>query len=93
LKFGGLKLLHTKDMVKGFPSIEKPNRIFEGCIFGNQHRESFPAGRSYKEKSPLEIVHSNIFVPMQTPYIGGRTYFLTFIDDFSRKNMDLFLKT
>jgi hypothetical protein len=27
LNFGGLKLLHTKDMVKGFPLIEKLERI------------------------------------------------------------------
>jgi hypothetical protein len=34
LNFGGMKLLHTKDMVKGFPLIEKIERICEGCIFG-----------------------------------------------------------
>jgi hypothetical protein len=41
LNFGGLKLLHTKDMVKGLPLIEKPEKICEGWIFGKQHRESF----------------------------------------------------
>jgi transposase InsO family protein len=92
LNFGGLKLLHTKDMVKGFPLIEKPERICEGCIFGKQHRESFPVGKSYREKAPLEIVHSDICGPMQTPSIGGSTYFLTFIDDFSRKTWIYFLK-
>jgi hypothetical protein len=92
LNFGGLKLLHTKDMVKGFPLIEKPERICEGCIFGKQHRESFPVGKSYREKDPLEIVHSDICGPMQTPSIGGNTYFLTFIDDFSRKTWIYFLK-
>jgi hypothetical protein len=34
LNFGGLKLLHTKDIVKGFSLIENPERICEGCIFG-----------------------------------------------------------
>jgi hypothetical protein len=79
-------------MVKGFPLIEKPERICEGCIFGKQHRESFPVGKSYREKDPLEIVHSDICRPMQTPSIGGSTYFLTFIDDFSRKTWIYFLK-
>jgi hypothetical protein len=32
-------LLHTEDMVKGFPLIEKPERICEGHIFGKKHRE------------------------------------------------------
>ena len=92
LNFGGLKLLHTKDMVKGFPLIEKPERICEGCIFGKKHRESFLVGNSYREKAPLEIVHSDICVRMQTLSKGGNTYFITFIDDFSRKTWIYFLK-
>jgi transposase InsO family protein len=78
--------------VKGFPLIEKPERTCEGCLFGKKHRESFPVGKSYREKPPLEIVHSNIFGAMQTPSIGGNSYFLTFIDDFSRKTWIYFLK-
>jgi hypothetical protein len=50
LNFGGLKLLYTKDMVNGFPLIEKQERICEGCIFVKQHRESFLVGKSYREK-------------------------------------------
>jgi hypothetical protein len=92
LNFGGLKLLHTKDMVKGLPLVDKLERICEGCIFGKQHRESFPVGKSYRAKAPLEIIHSDICGPMQTPSIGGSTYFLTFIDDFSRKTWIYFLK-
>jgi hypothetical protein len=78
-------------MVKCFPLIEKPKRICEGCIFGKQHRELFSVGKSYRENSP-EIVHSDICGPMQTPSIGGNTYFLTFIDDFSRNTWIYFLK-
>jgi transposase InsO family protein len=81
------QLSHSKRL-----TIEKPERICEGCIFDKQHRESFPVGKSYREKSPLEIVHLDIFGTMQTPSIGGSTYFLTFIDDFSRKTWIYFLK-
>jgi hypothetical protein len=31
LNFGGMKLLHTKDTVKGLPLVDKPERICEGC--------------------------------------------------------------
>jgi hypothetical protein len=58
----------------------------------SKHRESFPVGNSNREKTPLEIVHSNICVPMKTPSIRGNTYFLTCIDDFSRKTWIYFLK-
>ena len=63
LIFWGLKLLHTNDMVKGLPLIEKPDIIFKGCIFGKKHRESFQIGKSYGEKAPLEIINSYICGP------------------------------
>ena len=92
LNFGYLKLIHTKDMVKGLPLIEKLETICEGYIFGKQHKESFPVGKSYREKAPLEIIHCGICGPMQTPSIGGNTYFLTFIDNLLRKTWIYFLK-
>jgi len=49
LNFGAMNIPHTKDMVKVFPLIEKPKRTCEGCLFGKQHRESFPVGKSYRE--------------------------------------------
>ena len=57
-----------------------------------QHRESFPVGGSYRARAPLELVHTDICGPMQTPSLGGSIYFLTFIDDFSRKTWIYFLK-
>jgi len=92
LNFGGQKMLHTKDMVKCLSLIEKPERIREGCIYGKQHRESFRVGKSYRVKYSLEIIHSNIFGAMQSRSIGDGTYFMTFIDDFSRKTWIYFLK-
>jgi hypothetical protein len=92
LNFGALNLIHTKDTVKGLLLIEKPERICEGWIFGKKHRESFPVGKSYSAKATLEIIHLDICGPIQTPSIGGSTYFLKFIDDFSRKTWIYFLK-
>ena len=79
-------------MVKGFPFIDKPNKVCEGYIFGKQHRENFPVGKSYRAHTPLEMVHSDICGSMQTSSIGGCNYFLTFIDDYSRKTWIYFLK-
>ena len=92
LNFGGLKLLHTKNMVKGLPLIDIPERVCEGCIFSKQHRETFPIGKSHRACTPLEIMHSDICGPMQTSSIGGCKYFLTFIDGYSRKTCVYFLK-
>ena len=92
LDFGGLNPLHMNNMVKGFPLIEKWERICEGWIFGKQHKETFPFRKSYRTHASLEIVHSYICGPMQTPSIGGCNYFLTFIDDFTRKTWVYFFR-
>eukprot|EP00253_Pinus_taeda_P036572 PITA_36572 len=92
LNFGGLNLLSRKGMVRGLPLIEKPDSLCEGCILGKQHRESFPSGKCIRAKAPLEIVHSDVCGPMQTPSLAGSQYFLTFIDDFTRKFWVYFLK-
>lgn len=79
-------------MVQGLPPIMQPTNSCESCIMAKQHRESFPVGRSNKARVPLELVHTDICGPMQTPSLGGSLYFLTFIDDFSRKTWIYFLK-
>ena len=92
LNFGGLKLLHIKNMVKGLPLIDRLERVCEGCIFGKQHKETFPVRKSYRARTSVDIVHSDICGPMPTSSIGGCNYFLNFIDDYLRKTWVYFLK-
>eukprot|EP00253_Pinus_taeda_P033405 PITA_33405 len=92
LNFGGLNLLHKKDMVKGLPLIEKPDSRCEGYILGKQHRETFPARKLVRAKAPLEIVHLDLCGPMSTLSFGGSHYVLTFIDDYTRKTWVFLLK-
>lgn len=75
LNFRGLQLLHRKGMVKGLPLTEKTDSLCEHYILGKQHRESFPVGKNIRAKTPLEIVHSKLCGPMQTPSLAGRKYF------------------
>jgi hypothetical protein len=79
-------------MVKGLPCIQQPASSCESCILGKHHREKFVSGVSYKEKDPLEIVHTDLCGPMQTPSLTGCVSFMTFIDDFSRKTWLYLLK-
>jgi hypothetical protein len=57
----------------------------EGCIMGKQHRHSFPKDCATRGTKVLEIVQSDVCGPMKNMSLGGARYFLTFIDDFSRK--------
>ncbi|TXG61110.1 hypothetical protein EZV62_012473 [Acer yangbiense] len=56
-----------------------------------EHRDSFPTGKSWRANRPLELVHSNL-CSVETPSNGNLRYFITFIDDFSRKAWVYFLQ-
>uniref|UniRef100_W4VRQ4 Putative retrovirus-related pol polyprotein from transposon tnt n=1 Tax=Corethrella appendiculata TaxID=1370023 RepID=W4VRQ4_9DIPT len=62
------------------------------CSLGKQFRLKFNNSGS-RAGEILEIVHSDICGPMETMSFGGNRYFLTFIDDKSRKIFVYFLKT
>jgi hypothetical protein len=92
LHFGGLDLLQNKQMVKGLPCIQQPKSSCESCILEKHQRGKFVSGVFYREKAPLEIVHTDLCGTMQTPSLTGCVYFMTFIDDFSRKTWLYLLK-
>ncbi|GBP67396.1 Retrovirus-related Pol polyprotein from transposon TNT 1-94 [Eumeta japonica] len=57
---------------------------------GKQKRLPFKNSES-KTTKLLELVHSNICGPMETRSVGGANYFMTFIDDYSKKVFVYFL--
>jgi len=78
--------------VNSLPHIHHPNQLCEACIFGKNHRIPF-VKEPWHAKFPLELVHTDVCGPMNISSIGGNKYFLTFIDDFSRKTWIYLLKS
>ncbi|CAL8095191.1 unnamed protein product [Prunus armeniaca] len=89
LNFRGLKMLHDKEMVTGLPQITCPTEV---CVVGKQHRETFPKGKAWRARRPLELVHSDICGPITPASNAEKRYFITFIDDCSRKTWVYFLQ-
>ena len=58
--------------------------VYKGCAKGKNTKKTFPSSES-KEKGILEIIHSNVCVPMSLSSLRGYVYYVSFIDDFSRK--------
>ncbi len=65
--------------------VDPSSFICEGCIEGKQQRLPFVGEAATRATEPLGIIHSDVCGPMKTTSIGGCKYFVTFIDDFSRK--------
>ena len=56
----------------------------EPCVQGKNHRLTFPKKSATKTNDILELIHSDVCGKVSTPSLGGKNYFVTFIDDFSR---------
>ena len=78
-------MLKEKNMVNGIPSIDHPEQLCEGCLYGKQSRKSFPKKATTRSLKPLELVHTNICGPIKPSSHDNNHYFHLFIDDFSRK--------
>ena len=85
LHFNGLKLLQLKNIAHGFLTIEDPKQVCEICTIGKLARLPFHKEFSWRAKSPLELVHTDICGPLEVESLGGNRYFIIFINDYSRK--------
>jgi hypothetical protein len=60
------------------------HQFCEHCEYGKQVATPYPTG-ALRESSPLDLVHSDICGPMPHQFLGGASYFVTFINDATRK--------
>lgn len=57
----------------------------DDCLIGKQNRVSFVRNNTIKWMEVLKRVHSDVCSSMETIKPDGASYFLTFVDDASRK--------
>jgi hypothetical protein len=79
-------------MVTGLPLVSCKDGVCAGCVLDKHHRDSFDKRASWHALGPLQLVHSDLCGPLSSPSFSGCKYFLTFIDDFSRRTWVYFLK-
>ena len=53
-------------------------------------KKTFPSSES-KAKRILEIIHSNVCSPMSSSSLSGYVYYVSFMDEFSRKTWIYFM--
>ena len=72
-------------MVHGLLTINLRNMMCEACIMSKQHRRPFQKHVVNKTSRTLELVHSDVCGTISVLSLGKNSYFVTFVDDFSRK--------
>ena len=79
-------------MVTGLLEIQvNRDGICKGCAQGKNVKSLFPSSDS-KAKGVLDIVHSGVCGPMTATSLSGYVYYVSLIEDFSRKTWIYFLK-
>ena len=86
----GFRLLHGKGMVEYMSNYSMDFDFCEHCVYGKHNWVRFPFGATWEEEI-LELVHSDVFGPMSITSMGKYVYYVSFIDEFSRKTWIYFL--
>ncbi|GJR64775.1 putative RNA-directed DNA polymerase [Tanacetum coccineum] len=79
----GMSILSKKNVLSGVHDInlEKCSH----CLAGKHTRLAFKSRSPFRIENILDLVHFDVCGPMKTKTLGGCSYFVTFIDDHSRK--------
>jgi hypothetical protein len=79
----GMQILHKRNL---FPDLKQIDLDFcEHCVYGKHKRVIFLRVRKEKKSERLELVHTDVWGPTQVSSLGGSHYYVTFIDDATRK--------
>ena len=88
-----LQLLHREKLVNGLDLGSSGSLHFcKGCVLGKQQRLAFPSDGARRATVTLELVHADVWGPTRTTSVGGARYFVSFIDDYSRKVFVYFMR-
>ena len=91
LHHGALRILRST--VTRIPDLStERDDVCRECALGNYAKATFPRS-NHRAKSVLGLIHLDICGPMFVKALSGAEYFLSFIDDHSRKTWIYFLKT
>ena len=88
-----LSKLVKKDLVIGLPKLSfDKDKVFDACQFEKQVRNSFKLKNFLISTSkPLELLHVDLFGPMDVLSMGGKSYGFVIVDDYSRFTWMYFL--
>ena len=86
----GMEILLKKSFLPDVVGINLKSCV--DCLVAKQHRVAFHTRSPSKRKNTLDLVQTYVY-SMDLRSLGGTQYFVTFIDDHSRKVWAFLLKT
>ena len=77
-----LQTLAMQGLLKGVKTCKLD--FCEQCVLGKQKRVKFGTA-IHNTEGILDYIHTDVWGPTKTASLGGKHYFVTFVDDFSRR--------
>ncbi|KAI3672740.1 hypothetical protein L6452_38838 [Arctium lappa] len=92
LNFKTLNSLSSKELLSGLPQDSYAKESFcSTCEKGKQTKASFKSKQVSSVTSPLQILHMDLFGPVNIQSIVGKKYTLVIVDEYSRYTWVIFL--
>ena len=91
-----LRKISSNQIASGVPrNLQNDDERFvcEGCAEGRMHSHPFNSLKKLQTSRPLELIHSDVCGPMPGRSKGGSRYFVTFIDDHTRRTFVYFIRS
>jgi hypothetical protein len=79
----GMQIIHKRNLLPDLKQIDLD--FCEHCVYGKQKRVRFLRVRKEKKNERLDLVHTDVWGLAQVSSLGGSRYYVTFIDDATRK--------
>ncbi|XP_063948047.1 uncharacterized protein LOC135152146 [Daucus carota subsp. sativus] len=92
LNFKTINELVKKDLVRGIPKLEiSKDGLCGACQQGKQKRSSFKSKVLSSIVKPIQLLHMDLFGPVNIMSISKKKYCLVIVDDFSKFTWTFFL--
>jgi len=94
VNFQHFKLMEKQNLVGGFSKFgtkEVMLKVCEACQLGKQAKHPFLVQTTHVSSKPLEMIHSNVCT-MKIESIEGCKYYISFINDHTKKVWVYFMK-
>jgi hypothetical protein len=79
----GMQILHKRNLLSDLKQVDLD--FCEHYVYGKQKRVIFLRVEKEKKSEKLELVYRYVWGPTQVSSLGGSHYYVTFIDDATRK--------
>ncbi|KAJ9541354.1 hypothetical protein OSB04_027860 [Centaurea solstitialis] len=94
LNFKTLNQLCINNLVVGLPDFRYTKvSLCSACEKGKQTRASFKSKQMFSISSPLQLLHMDLFGPVNVQSIAGKKYTLVIVDEYSRYTWVFFLRS